>query len=442
MLAASQCANGRPCELVFNTSSLRLTGAIEVEGVLAYDAPRTRPTTWTGTRTRTSPRGGGGVLHEHGVADGAAHLADQTAESLHYHPRADGDDDDAAAGARRAAYGSYGTEVAVFAFDSIELGPEVNVTLVGQRALVLLRARACCSTRRRRAAPGTLGGFPGGYSVARYEGDLYSDDPRDVTVAEYEGAPPLAGGASAEAAADGPPASNNINGPGSPSVRVYHATVEARAADEPEIQTIATSALAGQTLGGAFVLDFAGRRTSPIAMDAQAADVKTAIEENLNAAPLAELGAIVRDGATPGVGRVNVTRAPRREGGYVWSVTFRTATPGNVAQLGVTSLLTGLEADVVVETVRDGNDLGGTFAIAFCLPMRMRSGCASATAGAASARARSRTTRPSATPRPRSSRTSTTCSRPRSRAPTRASGAAPTASARTARRPRAASRGR
>ena len=42
---------------------------------------------WDGTRRA---RGGGGVLHEHGVADGAAHLADQTAESLHYHLRADG----------------------------------------------------------------------------------------------------------------------------------------------------------------------------------------------------------------------------------------------------------------------------------------------------------------------------------------------------------------
>ena len=35
-------------------------------------------------------------------------------------------------------YTKFGTEVAVFSFNSIYLGPEVDVRLVGQRGLVLL----------------------------------------------------------------------------------------------------------------------------------------------------------------------------------------------------------------------------------------------------------------------------------------------------------------
>lgn len=278
-LGESQCAR-RPCTLLFNTSSLRLTGAINDTGVVA--------------RTRLLPGAAGGDGYE------------------------------------------YGTEVAVFAFDSIELGPEVNVTLCGQRALVLLSRSSVLLNTTLRAKPGTLGGFVGGYSVARYDTDLYDDFPRDVTIHDYGDKAPLHD--------EGTPESNNINGPGSPNVRVYLLTVRAEADDLPEIQTITTSAQAGQTLGGSFVLRYAGYATYPIPCDATAADVKAAIEDGLNAAPLSELAVIDRTRATPGVGRVNVTRAtPDSQGGYVWTVTFRTATPGDIATLGVDDLLTGIE---------------------------------------------------------------------------------------------------
>ena len=56
----------------------------------------------------------------------------------------------------------FGTEVAVFTFDQIELGPEVNVTVVGQRPLVLLSRSMLLLNTTIAATPGTLGGFPGG----------------------------------------------------------------------------------------------------------------------------------------------------------------------------------------------------------------------------------------------------------------------------------------
>ena len=68
------------------------------------------------------------------------------------------------------------------------------------------------------AHPGTLGGFPGGYSIARDPGDRLDDDPRDA---------PLGDGAVLEGASP----SNNVNGPGAPSVRVHLRTVTTRAAE-------------------------------------------------------------------------------------------------------------------------------------------------------------------------------------------------------------------
>ena len=60
---------------------------------------------------------------------------------------------------------SAGTEVAVFTFNSIHLGPEVKVVLQGQRAIALLSKTSAVINTTFRAHPGTIGGFQGGRSV-------------------------------------------------------------------------------------------------------------------------------------------------------------------------------------------------------------------------------------------------------------------------------------
>lgn len=75
-----------------------------------------------------------------------------------------------------------GTEVAVFSFNSIYLGPEVDVVVVGQRALCLVSKTTAIINTTISANPGTLGGFRGGESVARLPGDLISDDPRVIFI--------------------------------------------------------------------------------------------------------------------------------------------------------------------------------------------------------------------------------------------------------------------
>jgi hypothetical protein len=80
----------------------------------------------------------------------------------------------------RVAVTPGGQPVAVFAFDSIELGPEVNVTLVGQRPLVLLSRSSVVLNTTLAAKPGTLGGFLGGFSWGRLPSDALSDDPLDL----------------------------------------------------------------------------------------------------------------------------------------------------------------------------------------------------------------------------------------------------------------------
>ena len=119
-----------------------------------------------------------------------------------------------------------GSEVAIWSFDSVDLGQEVVVETTGQRAMALLSRSSLYINTSIVVRPGTLGGFPGGYSVARpdeyrfrsvcrenfdekdRETKCYGKDnccPGDVKISE------LASGQ----------VSNNINGPGSPSVRVY-----------------------------------------------------------------------------------------------------------------------------------------------------------------------------------------------------------------------------
>ena len=110
-----------------------------------------------------------------------------------------------------------GTEVAIWTFDSIDLGKEVRVHFTGQRALALMSKSSVLIDTNFTIRPGTLGGFPGGYSIAR--------DNRWKSVCQD-----LSSKNKAPFACDGDyplsklqnfTVSNNINGPGSASVRVY-----------------------------------------------------------------------------------------------------------------------------------------------------------------------------------------------------------------------------
>ena len=343
-----------------------------------------------------------------------------------------------------AATTDEGTEVAVFAFDSIELGPEIVVTLTGQRALVLLSRSSVILNTSLNATPGTLGGFQGGFSWGRNVSDDLRDKPDDFhpnrlerdsamrheafetdTVAragdQYGRRIQREKHGGSQIVPEGVP-SNNVNGPGSGNVRVFLQTVTTSAGelgfqhhpttltttttttptnphnhhhhpppsdDIDEIQTITTTADGEQTLGGGFKLQYAwpggtcktrwGQDTTTMSADpsgcyyttrliphdASPAQVKSAIEQGLNANQVDELWQINRESAVPGVGIVNVTRSgPDSQEGYVWSVTFASAS-GNVPDLGIVNLLTGMGSEAVVETIREGNSLGGTFSLTF-----------------------------------------------------------------------------
>ena len=106
-----------------------------------------------------------------------------------------------------------GTEVAVWSFDSIDVGPEVNISVTGQRAMTLLSRSSCRINTTIKADPGSLGGFPGGFSVARKSTNVDADKCNELSK-PCPGDVPLS-------SLDNETVSNNVNGPGSPSVRVY-----------------------------------------------------------------------------------------------------------------------------------------------------------------------------------------------------------------------------
>jgi len=155
-LSNSQCVN-MFCTLLFNTSSLELTGAINATGVVKE--------------------------------------------------------------------ASDGSEIAVWSFDSINLSKHVNVTVTGQRAMTLMSKSSLYVDTEFVARPGTLGGFPGGYSIARDEKyrwvsicneKLSFANTKNVSIFENyscQGDRPI------NTLADGMD-SHNVNGPGSGSVRV------------------------------------------------------------------------------------------------------------------------------------------------------------------------------------------------------------------------------
>jgi hypothetical protein len=374
ILFNSQCTN-LDCTLLFNTSSLMLSGVIEAEGYLA----------------RTEK----------------------------------------------------GTEVAVWNFESIELGPEVNITVIGTRACVILSRSSLVLNTTVYTFPGSIGGFPGGGEI------VHDDTPYDVFVGynsthtgvrperyhyeqhralnrgKTEVGYPGYGNTTAWMRSDPsnstwqshkagygeyPPipdpsgsndygftnqshrpatvntqywrnllgvhssAKNNINGPGSGNVRVYQFTVTTSATDVDEMQTVTTNAEAEQTLGGCFVLGFMGRchrmnrqgalspswgtvdhsctfpaeRTQCIPHDASSKDMIRYIE-----------------GGLPRAGRVTVSRehitTGSVDGAYRWTIRFVTAV-GNQEQLTIVeSQLTGIGSSVATNTTTQGNSLQGSF---------------------------------------------------------------------------------
>ena len=276
-----------------------------------------------------------------------------------------------------------GTEVAVFTFNSIYLGPETEVLLVGQRALSLISKTAAIINTTFISIPGTIGGFPGGYSVARFVNDSLSDRPRDVLICEIgnycktDDFIPVYGSwvrsgnktTSMTNAERARLISNNVNGPGSGNLRIHPFVITSFANDIKEIQSIRTSAQAGQTLAGGFKLHFGEYSTPIIPHDVTADLLRAIIETNLNIFTPSD--GLVQPTRTDrlrhraGVGKINITRSYQdNQEGYIWNITFATYI-GNVPTLKVTSYLQALAADVQISTIRDGNELSGDFTLTF-----------------------------------------------------------------------------
>ncbi len=263
-------------------------------------------------------------------------------------------------------YTSSGTEAAVFTFNSIYLGPEVKVTVVGQRALVIMSKTSAVINTTISAVPGTLGGFPGGGSVARLKSDALSDSPMSIYICDLNNycsnSPYELSGSTEELI------TNNVNGPGSGNLRIVPFVIKTTAAHIPEIQTITTLAAKGQTLAGGFVLKFKQYSTTIIPHDCSPLLMKQIIEDNLNIInPSAGVSVSRTDltGAPAGVGIVNVSRSiSDATEGYTWTITFTTAI-GNIEQLQVKSYLIAAGAQAYTRTIQDGNEIGGTFSLSF-----------------------------------------------------------------------------
>mmetsp|Transcript_45456 Transcript_45456/g.54700 ORF Transcript_45456/g.54700 Transcript_45456/m.54700 type:complete len:726 (-) Transcript_45456:69-2246(-) len=165
-LSSSQCLNNS-CDLTFNTSSLELFGSVNATGVIAHT--------------------------------------------------------------------SDGTEVSVWSFDSIDLGPEVKINLIGQRPMALVSRSSTYIDTNFVAGAGTLGGFPGGYSVGRPSSDRAVEVCSVCTLLDLHSVDNTLRGSRDECHSrastcrgDIPLSkltnktlSNNVNGPGSGSARVY-----------------------------------------------------------------------------------------------------------------------------------------------------------------------------------------------------------------------------
>jgi hypothetical protein len=183
-------------------------------------------------------------------------------------------------------------------------------------------------------------------------------EPRDITLCEWSGHCP------SNSSFDGA-VSSNVNGPGSGSVRVLPFTLRTSADHIHEVQTITTSAAPGQTLAGGFTVEFGPYSSRLIHANATARDVKRILEEDLNAQMPATDVMSFRKGRVAGVGLLDVTRARASDaGGYRWTVTFTSAI-GNIQQMRVKSHLVSWNAAVRADTLRDGNEIGGSFTLTY-----------------------------------------------------------------------------
>ena len=263
-----------------------------------------------------------------------------------------------------------GTEVALFTFNSIYLGPELKVTLVGQRALALLSKTSAVINTTIEALPGYLGGFQGGGSVARLPSDELSDSPRPVLICDlghYCLGSSLFSGNSSQYSNNLTIVSNNVNGPGSGNLRLNAFTLITSAKYIQEVQSIRTTATLGQSLAGGFVVRYKNYSTTIIPNDASTQLIKSILEQNLNLINPTNSGITQNraDTLPAGIGVVRVTRStPDSTGGYVWNITFTTAI-GNVDQMTVESHLKGIGASVTIQTIVQGNEINGTFLLNF-----------------------------------------------------------------------------
>lgn len=107
-----------------------------------------------------------------------------------------------------------GSEIAIWTFDSIDIGIEVNIEFIGQRAIALLSKSSVSINTDLIVAPGTLGGFPGGYSVSRVDRLNHVCNENRPQTFSCDGDYPLMN-------LNAGTISNNVNGPGSGSVCVY-----------------------------------------------------------------------------------------------------------------------------------------------------------------------------------------------------------------------------
>ena len=263
-----------------------------------------------------------------------------------------------------------GTEVAVYIFDSIYLGPEVNVTVCGQRPLALVSRSSAVLNTSIIVLPGTLGGFQGGQSVGIRTSDVLVDTPSSVYICDLTATctHPYEQYNTSTNLHD-PILSKNVNGPGSGSIAIKSFIIQTSAAQVNEVQMIRTTASPGQTLAGSFVLSYRDYTTPLIPYSTTAGQLKRILEDNLNAiSPLrARSTPLTRDRPLSqiGIGSVWVTRsAADSEGGCTWNITFA-STRGPVELLQGVSYLQGIGARLDITQVQSINLLGGSFALTY-----------------------------------------------------------------------------
>jgi hypothetical protein len=150
----------------------------------------------------------------------------------------------------------------------------------------------------------------------------------------------------------------------------YFHSIKTSATSVHEVQSITTDSMQGQMIDGGFILHFNGHSTPLIPHNVNAKTLKRIMEDNLNAARLNALDNIDRKAATPGIGKINVSRSHYgSSGGYEWRITFLTAV-GNIGDidsspLTATNLLNGIGTSISIQTLVNGNSISGTFNLSF-----------------------------------------------------------------------------